>query len=117
MLDTFHVPLVYENNDAFTFRLVNFLEQFSVKFVNEDFLELGEVDIGCLDEPIKGLGIKALLCKGLVANMSQHSTVSTSLQRVLSIKILVTLYDVLKNVSQACLMLNSCPSLLIKFWS
>jgi hypothetical protein len=79
MLDTFHVPLIYQYNDAFAFRLVNLLEQFGVEFVNEDFFELGEVDIGCLNVPIKLFGIKTLLCESLRTNMSKHSTSSTSL--------------------------------------
>lgn len=52
MLDSFHVPLIDQNHNTLTLRLINFLEQILVTFIDEDPLEFREVNISGLDEPV-----------------------------------------------------------------
>ena len=61
VLDAFHVELVHDYNDPLFWALVDGLEEILVSLVDEYALELGEVNIGVLDEPIDHVWVQALL--------------------------------------------------------
>ena len=61
VLDTFHVPLVNNDNNFLVFRLIDSLEEVIISIVDEDFLELGEENVHALDVPIEEVLINAFL--------------------------------------------------------
>jgi len=46
MLDSFHVPLIHNDNNLFTLSIVNLSEQVLVSLINNDLFHLGE-ESGC----------------------------------------------------------------------
>ena len=64
MLNSFHVPLIDDHNDLLFGALVNGFEEIIVSLVNKCSLELREVCLKRLDEPVDGEGVKRLLSIG-----------------------------------------------------
>lgn len=69
VLDTFHVPLVNNNDDLFAFALINVSEEIFISLINENFLESWEEDIHALDVPVDEVLIKAFFCEVLWASL------------------------------------------------
>jgi hypothetical protein len=61
VLNAFHVPLIYKHDDLASLGLVNLIEQFDILFVDKDFFEFGEKDVGRLNEPVHLVLVEALL--------------------------------------------------------
>jgi len=64
MLDSFHVPLVDDNNNFLAFGAVNLFEELFILLVNEDPLEMREESGASLGVPVNLVLVKALLSKG-----------------------------------------------------
>jgi len=61
MLDTFHVPLVDDNNNSLSVTFIYLFEEVLVSFVNENVFQLWEENVTILDEPVHLIWVKALL--------------------------------------------------------
>ena len=114
MFNSFHVPLVDKDNNAIAFSLVNRLEQVQVTLVNKYALDLWEVNVRSLDVPVNLVGVQALLGKCLRAYVLQLRNVRNPLLHVLSVAVLKALGDVIKDVHNTGLVMNSCPCLLVQ---
>lgn len=61
VLDTFHVPLVDDNDYFLTICLVDLSEEILVSLVNHYLFKLGEEDVGRLDVPVHFIGVQDFL--------------------------------------------------------
>jgi len=61
MLDALHVPLVYNDDDLITLGLIDLLEESLVLLIDQNFLDLGEENIGGLNIPVHLASIEAFL--------------------------------------------------------
>ena len=77
VLNALHVPLVHKYDDLLSGfrRMIYLLEQLIVSFVDHNFLDLREENSSGLNEPVKLVLIKALLCESSGSNQSDLSTV------------------------------------------
>jgi hypothetical protein len=63
VLDTFHVPLIYDDNNFLSFAFINLFEQIIISLINENAFEFGEEDIHALNVPVKQVLINTFLCE------------------------------------------------------
>jgi len=75
MFDSFHVPLVNEDNDTIAFRLIDRLEEVKVALVNKYALDLREVNVRGLDVPVDLVGVQALFRECLRTHVLQLGNV------------------------------------------
>ena len=61
MLNSFHVPLVDQDDNLLLWAGINCSEQIFVTLVDEDSLEVGEENVSTLDVPVDHVLIEALL--------------------------------------------------------
>ena len=61
MLDTFHMPLIDNDNYFFLWTLINSLEQVWVSLVNKNLLKSWEEDVHVLNVPVHEIWVGALL--------------------------------------------------------
>ena len=61
MLNTLHMPLVYNNDNLFFRAFIDGLEKILVSLIDENLLESGEVDVQILDEPVNKIRVSTLL--------------------------------------------------------
>jgi len=71
MLNSLHVPLVYDNYHILARGIVDLTEQVFIFLINKDFFELREEDVSCLDKPVHHGGVKTLLSEGTAADHSE----------------------------------------------
>ena len=60
MLDSLHVPLVYQDDNLLLGAGINSSKQIFVTLVDEDSLEVGEEDVSTLNVPVDHVLIEAL---------------------------------------------------------
>lgn len=63
MFNSFHVVLIDNDNNSFSFTLINLFEKVLISFINENSLEFWEVDITSLDIPVHLVWIQTLFWK------------------------------------------------------
>jgi len=63
MFNAFHMPLVYNYHNSFTFTFINLFEKVLISLINENALEFWEENICILDKPINLVWIQTLLRK------------------------------------------------------
>lgn len=63
VLNTLHMPLVYNDNNPFSITFIYLLEEILVSLVNENVLKLWEEDVCVLNEPVDLIRVKALFGK------------------------------------------------------
>lgn len=52
MFNTFHMPLIDNDNNSLSITFINFLEKILISIINENALEFWEENICSLDKPI-----------------------------------------------------------------
>jgi hypothetical protein len=75
MFNSFHVPLVDNNNNSVTFNFVNLSEKIIIALVNKDFFHLREEYVHVLDVPVQCVGIQAFFCESLCTYVTNFSSV------------------------------------------
>jgi len=117
VLDTFHMPLIDNNNNFLMRRLINLLKKIIISFFNKDFFELWEENIHWLNIPVDQVWIKTLFRELMWLSIvkSIDGLNSFVLPESLSLH-LHSSPDVTWEIHSG-FMIESRPSFLIKFWS
>ena len=63
MFNTFHMPLINNNNNSLSFTFINLLEKVLISLINENVLEFWEENIHVLDKPVYLVWVNTLLSK------------------------------------------------------
>ena len=70
MLNSFHMPLVYNNNDFLSFTVVDVGKQILISFVNENLFNSREKDVKVLNVPVDQMLIEAFLSESSGSSLS-----------------------------------------------
>ena len=114
MLDTFHMPLVYDNDDLFTLGLINFAEEGLILLIDQDLFDFGEEHVSRLDVPIHVAGIETFLRESSGANHLKFLPIVDCFADPARVEVLESLDKVLRKI-KASLVKDSLPSILIEF--
>jgi len=117
MFNTFHMPLIDNNNNSLSITFINLLVKVLVSLINENVLKFWEEDIHILDEPINLVWIQALFGK-LRCFWILHSWNSFPPFHIPEIMscIFKSFHYILCEVHSS-FVIQPLPSRVIKFWS
>jgi len=80
MFNTFHVPLIDDNDNFLVGAWIDLSEEVLVSFIYKNLLHLGEVNVHVLDIPVDKVWIEALLSElswfGIVHSINNVSSLS-----------------------------------------
>lgn len=114
MLDSLHMPLVYNNNDSLVVAGVNLSEEVFISLVDKNSLEFREKDIHRLNIPVHKVGVKTFfgkLCRFRIVK-SAYSFFSFSVPEDVAC-VLKSLVNVVGKV-HSCFVIESSPCSLIE---